>query len=253
MRAKSQLFVKLLGFFLFPIIWITLKSIFGIPDRFLPSPIDVINAAFTIKPNIFEHMINTFIRIFLGIIGGTFFGIGLGMVLWRSFTAKDLFLPTLQSFRAIPAIAVVPFFLLWFGFSDIGKIVLIITTIGFNLSVSTYQALLDVDEKYRIAFLSFNKKPKDYPISFGLYYVSPILLPTIRYSVTLAIAAIIVAELLGSQVGLGYLIQTSRATFSMNAVLLACIMLGIITVTLDWIVCSFWRAIIFWRPINEKI
>ena len=82
-------------------------------------------------------------------------------------------------------------------------------------------------------------------------FVLPTLLPTVRYSVVIAIGVIIVSELLGSQVGLGYLIQTSRTTFSMHVVMLAAILLGVLSVLLDWGVRLLWRRMVFWRQIDE--
>jgi ABC-type nitrate/sulfonate/bicarbonate transport system permease component len=58
---------------------------------------------------------------------------------------------------------------------------------------------------------------------------------------------IIVSELLGSQIGLGYLIQNARSTFSMHVIFLATIILGVLNATLDQILTRVWTKLVYWR------
>lgn len=243
---------RVAGLLLFPALWVVLSMLVKVPERYLPSPSQVLEAALTIRPTIIEHTIMTGLRLVIGTIVGTALGIAAGLAIWRYTALAGLVLPTVLAFRAVPAIAIVPFFLLWFGFSDFGKILLVATTLGFNLAVATFEALTSIDDKFKVAFRSFGREPRELPLSFGLPYVMPIILPTLRYSIVVAFGAVIVAELLGSQVGLGYLIQTSRSTFSMHAVMLAMFILGLLTVGLDWGVREVWTRLIPWRELDEK-
>ena len=63
----------------------------------------------------------------------------------------------------------------------------------------------------------------------------------------LAIGAVTVSELLGSQVGLGYLIQTSRLTFWLDLLFLSMLLLGILSAAFDWLLRGLWGVIVFWR------
>jgi ABC-type nitrate/sulfonate/bicarbonate transport system permease component len=58
---------------------------------------------------------------------------------------------------------------------------------------------------------------------------------------------VIVSELLGSQVGLGYLMQTARSTFSMHVIFLAMIMLGALNALVDVTVTRLWSRSVYWR------
>lgn len=247
----TRLLLRFGGVVLFPAVWIILSTVVHVPERYLPSPWSVLDAAATIRPSILQHTLATTARLGIGTLIGTVAGVAGGLAIWRFAGARELLLPTILTLRAIPAIAIVPFFLLWFGFSDLGKVVLVGTTLGFNLAVATHQALLNIDEKFRIAFRSFGMEPRQLPFSFGLPYAMPLIFPTLRYSIAVALGAVIVAELLGSQVGLGYLIQTSRSTFSMNAVLLAMFVLGVLTVVLDAGLKAVWARLIPWKEIND--
>jgi len=156
-------------------------------------------------------------------------------------------LPSLQGIRSLPPVAAIPFFLLWFGFSDIGKWLLVVVGAGANLTFTSYQILLDMPEKYHFALTSFGVARKSLSWNISLPLVLERLLPTLRFSLSTAIGLIIVSELLGSQVGLGYLIQSARSTFSLQTIFLCAILLGIMNAVVDWGLVHLWKTIVFWR------
>lgn len=229
------------GSLFLPAVWIVLKFGLGIEDRYLPSPIAVLQSLAVLDPNILLHSLATAGRVVIGISAGTAFGLILGLALWYSPLADALLQPSIQAMRAVPAIAFIPFILIWFGFSEIGKVLIVLGAVGFNLSVATAQGLSSIPTKYLIAFRSFGSRPQAHLFAFALPFVMRSLLPTVRYSLGLAIATIVVTELLGAQTGLGYLIQTSRSTFSLHVILLACIALGLITISIDTLLVRLWN------------
>jgi ABC-type nitrate/sulfonate/bicarbonate transport system permease component len=149
--------------------------------------------------------------------------------------------------RSIPAIAAVPFFLLWFGFSEHGKILLVLTGIAFNIAVATNQVLSAIPEKDRILFRSFGIAPNAMIVDYMLPRLLEALLPTVRFSLSTAMGVVIVSELLGSQIGLGYLMQTARSTFSMHVIFLATIMLGVLNAIVDAVVVHLWSKSLYWK------
>jgi ABC-type nitrate/sulfonate/bicarbonate transport system permease component len=58
---------------------------------------------------------------------------------------------------------------------------------------------------------------------------------------------VIVSELLGSQIGLGYLMQTARSTFSMHVIFLTTILLGLLNAAVDVGVTWGWQKMVYWR------
>jgi ABC-type nitrate/sulfonate/bicarbonate transport system permease component len=141
----------------------------------------------------------------------------------------------------------VPFFLLWFGFDETGKFLLIILGIGLNVLVAAYQVLEDMPQKYEVALTSFGHSPRSFPIAVSLPLIAERILPTLRTSLSIAFAVVIVAEMLGAQLGLGYVIQTSRTTYAIHVIFLATIFLGLLNVLLDKLLIYAWTAIVFWN------
>jgi ABC-type nitrate/sulfonate/bicarbonate transport system permease component len=239
--------IYIIGILLIPIVWIVIKYSLNIEDRFLPSPKSLLTAFNTIEPNVFIHASFSYLRLIIGFIAGIIIGIGVGLLFFKSTFIYNLLYPTFQSLRSIPPYATIPFFLLWFGFSETGKFIIILFGISFNLTIASFQALSTIREKYHIFFKSINKKAKNFIMSFTLPYVLDNILPTLRFSLSTAIGLVVVAEMLGSQVGLGYLIQTAKSTFSLNVVFLAAILFGLINYITDQILIILWKRIVFWK------
>jgi sulfonate transport system permease protein len=245
-RVKSYA-VPLIGLFLMPIIWIAVKEVGHVSDRYLPSPLDVLRAAQDIDPSILLHLSFTAGRLVLGFLLGTACGAALGICMFNSKLFTRLVNPTIDSLRAIPAIATVPFFILWFGFSETGRLLMVVTGIAFNIAIAAYQALSDMPEKQRILFKSFGVSPRSLTREYVLPRLLETLLPTVRFSLATAMGVVVASELLGSQVGLGYLIQTARSTFSMHVIFLATIMLGFLNAFVDMALTRGWNKAIYWR------
>ncbi len=247
MKGFNKYLVYTIGVFLVLILWIAVKYGFQIEDRFLPSPKSIISAFSEIEPNFFIHSAYSFLRLIIGFISGSVVGILFGLLFYKSKTIYNLLYPSFQSIRSIPPYATIPFFLLWFGFSETGKFIIIIFGISFNLAIASFQALSNIKEKYHVFFKSVNSNAKDHIMDFTLPYVFENILPTLRFSLSTAIGLVVVAEMLGSQLGLGYLIQTARSTFSLNVVFLAAILFGLINFLTDQILITLWRKIVFWK------
>jgi ABC-type nitrate/sulfonate/bicarbonate transport system permease component len=228
-------------------VWVLVKHGLGISDRYLPGPLAVLQAFGDLKPPAWVHLGFTATRLIVGFILGTAIGILLALLMARTWIARWYLTPILQSLRPIPAAAMVPFFLLWFGFSEWGRYLLVVAAIGFNVAIASIQILASSLPAHDAFFHSFSLAPGKLTWSYCLPRILESLLPTLRFSLVVAVGAVTVSELLGSQVGLGYVIQTSRSTFSLHVLFLAAILLGLLSAATDGLLLLAWRWIIYWR------
>lgn len=245
--ATQRALLTFVGMVAMPLVWIFVKYVLGVSDRFLPSPLAVLRAVEDIHPTVWVHLAFTGLRLVVGFILGITVGILLALVMIRSTTWQWLLMPILQSLRPVPAAAVVPFFLLWFGFSEWGRYLLVVTAIAFNIAIASWQILLHTPDNHVAFFRSFHLRPGQLLWRYSLPRIAESILPTLRFSMALAIGAVTVSELLGSQVGLGYLIQTSRSTFSIHVLFLATILLGLLSATADGLLVIAWQRLVFWK------
>ncbi len=238
---------RFLGVLVMPAAWWVATEVVGVSGRYLPSIRSVTEAWRRVDPPIWVHASYTASRLLVGFVVGTALGIALALIMARSRAMWNVLIPSVQSLRAVPAAAVVPFFLLWFGFSEVGRYVLVLLAVAFNVTVAASQVLARHSSSHSAFFRSYNLIPGRLSLSYCLPRILEDILPTLRYSMALAIGAVTVSELLGSQVGLGYLVQTSRLTFSLNLLFLTMVLLGALSACFDWILTTMWSALVFWR------
>ena len=228
------------------LLWLGTKQLFGISDRYLPGLDSIVAAVSDIGADWPRHILATATRTVVGFVIAIVAGLALALLLFKTRLLSWL-LPLVHSVRAVPAVAIVPFFLLWFGFSEIGRYLLVVLGIGLNVLVAAADVLEQPSERDRVIFRNFGLPLASKVIDYWGPRVLETLLPTLRFGVALALGVIVVSEMLGAQSGLGYLMQTARATFSLNVILLCAIILGIMATALDFGLVVLWRMLIDWR------
>ncbi|THF82233.1 ABC transporter permease [Cohnella fermenti] len=157
-------------------------------------------------------------RALLGfLIGG---GLGLAAGLWVGFSikAERLLDPSFQLLRTLPHLAVAPLFILWFGFGETSKIVLIAKGAFFPLYVNAFLGVRSVDRNlFDVArVLQFTRWQTISRL------ILPAALPSLFLGIRLSIAVswlgLVVAEMMGSSSGIGYIINDARS-FSLTSVI----------------------------------
>lgn len=234
-------------------LWAALTETGVISERYFPSPSNVLLALVDVSNNLLLHFSASSLRIVVGYNAAVGISLLLGSILYRSDQASKIFMPLIQGIRAVPATATVPFFILWFGFSEIGKFFVILFGISFNLMIAVTQVLRELDEKYVVAFRGFGFAKHSIPLRILCIFALQNLLPTLRFSLTVGIGLSVVAEYLGAQTGLGYLIQSARATYSLDLVAGCAMLFGLITFVSDWLVRFFWKVMIPWKKEDPEV
>lgn len=238
---------RLLGVVGLPTLWVFLHYVAGVPELYLPSPVAVVESLLGLREDLLLHTLVTSALILGGLLSGVVVGVLLGVSCYNRMRVTNSLIPTIQSVRSIPPIATIPFFLLWFGFAWYGKVILITFGVALNICMATIETLNSADFKYVVAFRSFGSRPEKHVLRFCVPFALGNLLPTIRFALSTTIGLVIVAELLGSQVGIGHLIQSARSTFSMDVVFGCILLLGILNFVFDRMIVIGHRRVFPWK------
>ena len=178
-----------------------------------------------------------------GVIGGTIFGAIAG----HSALTHRLVDPTLQGLRAVPSIAWVPLFILWFGIFEASKIILIAVGVFFPVYLGVMGAVLSVDRKIvevgRVFRLS------------GSAMVRRILLPAVLPAYVLSLRAglglgwmfVLAAEFLGASEGLGFLLIDGQQLGKPAQIVAAIVAFAILGKITDWIVAATAAPFLRWE------
>ncbi|AOM11563.1 ABC transporter permease [Bacillus thuringiensis] len=194
------------------IIW-QLAGVFVLVSKtVLPTPLDIFLAFQELikTGELFGHLSISVFRAAAGFFIGGGLGIILGTIVGFSTRSEQYLDPSVQMLRTVPHLAVAPLFVLWFGFGETSKVLLIADGAFFPLYVNAFLGIRGVDSKlFDVArVLEFSKRKLiTKPI---LPSALPNLLLGARLSLGVAWVSLVVAELMGSTEGIGYMIMDAR-------------------------------------------
>ncbi|MGM2840316.1 ABC transporter permease [Bacillus cereus group sp. Bce002] len=194
------------------IIW-QLAGVFGLVSKtVLPTPLDIFVAFQELLKTgeLFGHLSISVFRAAAGFFIGGSLGIILGTIVGFSTRSEQYLDPSVQMLRTVPHLAVAPLFVLWFGFGETSKVLLIADGAFFPLYVNAFLGIRGVDSKlFDVArVLEFSKRKLI--IKLILPAALPNLLLGARLSLGVAWVSLVVAELMGSTEGIGYMIMDAR-------------------------------------------
>jgi sulfonate transport system permease protein len=201
----------LLGFML-PIVlalgWEAAVRLGLVQGRLMPPPSRVFATLYQLAASgeLLRHVIITTARVAagfaLGVAAATLVGALAGA--WR--LARDLVDPTLQGLRAVPSIAWVPLFILWFGIYEQSKIILIAVGCFFPVYLGMLGAILSVDRKTVEVGRIFRLSTPALVRRILLPAILPEYVVSLRAGLGLGWMFVVAAEFMGASEGLGYLL-----------------------------------------------
>lgn len=210
----------------FLLLWSVVSTLELVNPLLLPSPSRVFLSVRDIGFVLVWHIIATLSRVLAGFFCGAILGVIIGTSMQYNRRLYLLLDGIVETFRPVPPVALVPFFILLFGFSETGKI--IITTLGTLLviTVGTVEAI----ERVPSGILRWGLVACSTRLSLFWKVILPAAWPemrgTFRIAMALAITLVIVSEFMGAKYGLGYLISVSKITLTTPSLLLSAILLG---------------------------
>jgi NitT/TauT family transport system permease protein len=152
-----------------------------------------------------------------------------------------------------PKLAFAPLFILWFGIGIESKIALVASVVFFIVYFSTLSGIRTLHpalvQMAQIAGASEGQ--------IARHIVMPAAVPNIfagfRIAVPYAIASAIIAELISSNRGLGYLVQTGAMNFDTTSVFAAILMATLLVHAANWVMNGLEAFLLRWRPPIESI
>lgn len=198
-----------------------------------PSPQAVWTALVELRGIIVMHAGITLYRVVASFVLGSFLGILVGLLMSRFKLVDAILDPIVEALRPVPPIALIPFFILWFGIGDFGKLLLSGLGCFMVLVVNTLVAVRNVPPIYLRAAASLGATKSQVYKTVIIPAITPPLVAGFRVAAALAFALTIAAELMGAQAGLGYLIMVARRSLNTDTILLSIILLSLLAWVVD--------------------
>lgn len=232
------------------LLWHVSATLGWLSTRVLPAPLDVVTAAWALATSgeLWTHVQVSSGRALIGLAVGGGLGLVFGLLTGTFRTAETLLDSTVQMVRNIPALAMIPLVILWFGIEETAKLFLISVAVFFPIYLNTFHGIRNVDP-------GLIEMGRTYGLSRTQLYTQVILpgalssiLVGLRFSLGLMWVILIVAETISAQAGIGYLTMNAREFLQTDIVLVGILLYAALGKLADVFARGLERYWLRWHP-----
>ena len=228
--------------------WLAARTA-NLPAFILPSPTDVwLRFLSAVADG--SLLLNTGATL-LEILLGLFFGVGLATILGylvaKSRTLERVVSPYLVASQAVPLVAIAPLLVIWFGPGMFSKVLICALIVFFPVLVNTVVGVRAVPSALHDLMRSLHATRAQILIKLEVPAALPVFLGGLRIGATLSVIGAVVGELVGSDRGLGFLINVGRGQYDTALVFVAVFVLIALALCLYGVVAWMEARTLTWQ------
>ncbi len=214
------------------VIWQGVCALKLVDSFMLPSPVQVVKAFVSEFPVLMEHSVITLQEAFAGLGLGILFGFAMAVLMDRFDALYKAFYPMIVLTQTIPTVAIAPLLVLWFGYEMTPKVILIVLTTFFPLTVGLLNGFksVDTDSVNLLRAMGANR------VQIFLYIKIPGAMSQffagLRISASYAIVGAVISEWLGGFGGLGVYMTRVKKAFAFDKMFAVIFLISIISLLL---------------------
>jgi len=231
MKTTKILFSSLrneaVGFLLIIAVW-GVAALFY-PPYIIPSPLLVVsNVAAFLTPDFANHLWVTFFRVVSGFLLAFVFGMLIGTLAYVKKWIKPMN-SLMVALQVLPGTILGVIFLLMFGIGSVTPILLVAFLTLPTLAVNTVNGLAKKNEAQEQYLRSIGSNQWGMARYLYLPTLIPVVQSNLSLGMSLAVKVVVLGEFIGSQDGLGYLLNNARIFFNMKEVFFYLLVLLVFT------------------------
>lgn len=251
-RHRTELLLAPIVLVVVLLLWEGLVRWRDYPAFILPSPFVVARKFIAVVADgtLWRHARATLIEIVAGLILGLAAATVVGYLIAKSRRLERLLSPYLVASQAIPIIAIAPLLIIWIKSPDLSKVLICALTIFFPTLINTVVGIRSVEPDLTALMQSLQATRWQILTKLEIPAAMPVLLGGLKIGVTLAVIGAVVAEFIGADRGLGYLINLSRGILDTPLLFVALATLVVFAVLLYGLVSLLEHRLLAWKRIE---
>lgn len=223
---------------------VSLRS--GLSAFILPSPTQVLQAAWETRdllgPAIGTTMIETIIGLIVAILLGIVFAAAMD---FSSFLRRALY-PILVTSQTVQILAIAPLLIIWFGFGLLPKVIIVVLVCFFPMAVSTADGLASADPDHVALLKTMGAKRSQIWRLVRLPSALPSFFSGLRIAVTYSVVGATIGEWVGGSAGLGLYMLRSKNALATAQVFVAIVITSALSIGLFALIYFLERALLPW-------
>jgi NitT/TauT family transport system permease protein len=245
---------SLLVLVLFLATWEWGPGLIGIPDFVLPNFSKVCDEAVRIwgSERLLWHAGITAAEVLIGFILGSVLGALIGYALGISPRVEAVLSPYLLALQIAPKVAFAPLFVMWMGYTMYPKILVAVLIVFFPVLINVLSAMRTMDADMINLARSFSATRWQVFLNVEYPTTMPALFSGLRIASTLAVIGVVVGELVGGNIGLGYLLVFFEGQGNTAAVFVVIGALTVIGIVAYYAVVITEKKVLHYLPSVER-
>lgn len=228
-------------------LWQLVCTVGLVPSFLLPSPVAVVEALIGDWPLLAGHAVTSLAEAAAGLVCGIALGFAAAILMDRFELVYRAFYPLVVLTQTVPTVAIAPLLVLWFGYGMLPKVVLIVITTFFPITVGLLDGFRSVDPDVIDLMRSMGAnrvqimRHAKLPASLGYLFSG------LKISATYAIVGAVIAEWLGGFSGLGVYMTRVRSAYAFDKMFAVIILISALSLVLMWAVGVLRRRLMPWE------
>jgi NitT/TauT family transport system permease protein len=230
-------------------VWKLIIAVFGISPYVLPQPEQVLGGMVDVvqQRGFTDHLWVTLTETLIGFAIALVLGVAMGAVLGRIMWLERALRPLVVAAQVVPKVALVPLFIVWFGFGMTSKIVIVAILAFFPIMLNTLLGTRSVEPGHRDVMRGLNAGRWATFWRLDYHSTMPYVFAGMEIGIVFAIIGAVVGEYLGGNQGLGYLIVVSLNALNAEQLFAVITILTLIGFALFLAVLGLKRLFIPWH------
>jgi sulfonate transport system permease protein len=236
------------------VIWQLVSSSGLISEQKLPPPTSVWHTALTLITTsspaygtLQGAMLVSLQRVAIGLAVGCSIGLVAGLIAGLSRLGEYSVDPPMQMLKALPLFGLIPVFIVWFGIGELPKVLLIALGSSIPIYLNTFAGIRNGDSKLVEAGHSLGLRKGEMIRHIILPGALPQILVALRQSLAIGWLALVVAEQIGANGGLGFIINQGTEFLNNSVIFVALLVYCLLGLLTDALVRLLERRALAWR------
>lgn len=249
LKAALPAWLAVIGLF---VVWEAAVRVFGIREFLLPAPSAIFVATVGAWPNVLRHTMATMGTVMLGFAASVVISLPLAMVIASSRAISAAIYPLLVVTQSIPKVALAPILIVALGANELPRVIVTFLVAFFPLVVSSVAGLLATPPELVELGRACRAGRLQELLRIRLPFAVPFVFGGLKVAAALSVVGAVVAEFVGADAGLGYLIQTSMAFFRTPLAYGAVVILALMGILIFQAVTLIERILFPWSSGSEQ-
>ncbi len=230
-------------------LWWFVAELGVISSLYLPHPLALARA---FNSKLLVGALVSLTRAGSGFLAGVFLAYLIHFLAIR-FDVLDTLDPQFAASRAIPAIALMPLFLLWFGFGEGGRVAMVALTALLFFIAPLQAAFKYMPREWSLVAEQVGASTLSYYWRIVIPGTLAQLVGSYRLTFAISFTVAIASDYIGSQAGIGKFIDTARVTFNIPAIFLAVFVAAFVGLSIDKLMVWSLDRVIHWGGRTSKV